>query len=74
MYHPDRVLKLECPESYGTHRCSQLNKHTGLHYCVCVKGEQKSWRTGELAPLSAFRPDLIKAEHVIELRQRGLVK
>ena len=54
--------RLDCPETYGTHKCSQLFDHSGPHYCVCVKGEQRMWQDGEQAPLSAFRPDLIKAE------------
>lgn len=65
--------RLDCPETYGTHKCSQLFNHPGPHYCVCVKGEQRMWKDDEKAPLSAFRPDLIRSEHVLELKQRGLI-
>jgi hypothetical protein len=68
------VSSADCPESYGTHRCSQLKGHEELHYCVCVKGEQRKWRTGAKASLLDYRPDLITKEHVIELRESGLIK
>ena len=72
-WHPDRAVRLDCPETYGTHKCSQLNGHEDFHYCVCVDGGTMRWKTGARAPLSAYNPKLLQAHHILQLRKSGLI-
>jgi hypothetical protein len=63
-----------CPSRFGTHNCSQIEGHSGIHYCPCVDGKTQRWKTGDKAPLEAYDPKRIEAVHVLELRKAGYIK